>query len=968
MKRFYFLLIISFLVGLVSCQQELLIDDRNEPIEFAEFSINLQSAPDGEEENIDSKSVINVGAEAFKKAVLWAFYTENGVSHCLSKQTNESVFSWALPLKTAMDIYCIVNYGDIDVSSYLDKDNLSKSTLDALTFTCPNYSAFVNLGTTSGLPKAGVTSVSNSVLQTGNEELIVTVKNLFAKFTVQLDISDLTSLGYSVVAEGATVYNMNTSVHYFGSGDKNTVSGITNAYDRALSEDLTLMSNGNQVTFYVLENMQGTIGSTCKWYDVSDKGSAVDKCTFLSVPLRIQRTDGTMFTTWPVFYLTTDNGKMKDGNVFNIERNKTSTLTYKIKYDLDANTGIFFRFNGTSHEYSVSPGGSVNISYETNCPTKSFSFDHSGLSYVDNGESVTVSCPLDIISGEYILTGTGTKEDKNYQDQVKIRIEVPEELEVAIRPGNIPSRNTYIGQKGYMYFTKVPTGTVSVSAQRKSGLNYTTLDSQNINVGLTFNDAFSGWEQQGIGFMSDVAGSMIVTLSAKDSGGNVLAVKDVDLNVLMPTVSIVSPEASQLTSIGLSPVGTAKNFVIRYLDTDSQPIEIGTFDNAIFSNKLDITYSGATRYIDFKTEKNEYSIIGKLYCKDVPNYISGYGSSVLTSFSLSDKSETVSEDFKAYIMIPFEELKNNPINVGKVVNDSYLKTKGISSGNYINQYNNTVSDTEKLSYIDSKYSSTATFNYPSDYQNIFAEISGSEGGDLLVSLKDNKLIIEPDPRGAQDYTYGNKSITARVRNEHSQYYTPDVTIGNIELYLASIPAYSIQFRNDLNPKRATLDPTVAGYDLYDSSYRFESFRRMRISGILDKPVFIFYSFKSINGVNSSYHEESSGNVYTYYSDELSDYGTQLNPMDSYDQKFLMTFSCIYSTDPVGFNSSGTTVMVVDNNTSLSVRRGEWDSVSNYLSVWGATVPNTNFSVPLVIKDYFVLLCRTGRIVYNGIIY
>lgn len=130
-------------------------------------------------------------------------------------------------------------------------------------------------------------------------------------------------------------------------------------------------------------------------------------------------------------YLTTTDGAMQYGNVFDIERNKISSLTYKIPNKSPRG----FKFTGSS-SYDLVPGGSVLIPYDTDCTSWSFSFDKSGLSYSDNKTSkkVTVSCPSGTSAGEYILTGTGDDGNNHYpSDQVKIVVKEPE-YELVINP------------------------------------------------------------------------------------------------------------------------------------------------------------------------------------------------------------------------------------------------------------------------------------------------------------------------------------------------------------------------------------------------------------------------------------------------------------------------------------------------------------------------------------------------------
>ena len=112
---------------------------------FKEVAVNIGENGD------ETRSLISIEAEDFKKASLFAFYHSTGKiavypesagdqagTGPVAIEVTEKQFNWALPIGQALDIYVIVNYNDelgSTLAGYRSDGNLTETTLNALKFT-----------------------------------------------------------------------------------------------------------------------------------------------------------------------------------------------------------------------------------------------------------------------------------------------------------------------------------------------------------------------------------------------------------------------------------------------------------------------------------------------------------------------------------------------------------------------------------------------------------------------------------------------------------------------------------------------------------------------------------------------------------------------------------------------------------------------------------------------------------------
>lgn len=398
MKRlFIFILSSVLLMGLSACQREQ-FGLPEKPLEFATFKVNLGQNTDGLDSVEATKSVVNFDAEGFQSAVLYAFYTYGGQQKCLYISAPGKSFEWDLPLRTEMDIYCLYNYGDLvppSGSSAESNPGGTKTALESLVFT---YKGQMSAFNDSGLPKAGITHITSSQLQTGSDIVTIKVKNLFAKFELKFNVSDYLDAGdvYSISSVG--VYNMNKSVHYFSPSGGDAASSIESTVaDFATASDLISFNNNGGFTLYVLENMQGEKNNKSdSWSDTWMYAQSADlsRCTYALVTVNISNAGNPKATYTTYAYLNnTEFADFPSTKDFNIKRNVFKSVVLPIK-----GGDVSIRFDRSS--YVTRKNRTLNIPfYYKNVDRNTLSFQ------IDHMENVLWSVSYDSTAG--VFEGSG---------------------------------------------------------------------------------------------------------------------------------------------------------------------------------------------------------------------------------------------------------------------------------------------------------------------------------------------------------------------------------------------------------------------------------------------------------------------------------------------------------------------------------------------------------------------------------
>lgn len=402
---------------------------------FKEVAVNIGENGD------ETRSLISIEAEDFKKASLFAFYHSTGEIAVYPESAGDQVgtgpvaievtekqFNWALPVGQALDIYVIVNYGDelgTTMEGYRGNANLTESTLDALKFTVLD-NVYMSDVEASGIPMSGVV---HTTLANENSPLNVTVKRLFAKYVLKFDLCDLTTSNASLQALHIVTENVNTEVPFFQDNFKQTVRSKFKEYDRASDLDLEQIQSGQPIVLYVPENCQGSISNPIadKWYNVQGfLGSKVVNCTYVDLAVKIVDAEGCWKNYNAALYLGSDCRTN-----FDVVRNVSSSITVKIPYVPPIIEGQDYFYFDNHDLVTVNGGEDATLGFTT-------SLDHStevSFTYTDaaSGEVVGDAFTVVTSSGRVKLTAnsnyvghrftvTGGSALKNAQDQKPVEI------------------------------------------------------------------------------------------------------------------------------------------------------------------------------------------------------------------------------------------------------------------------------------------------------------------------------------------------------------------------------------------------------------------------------------------------------------------------------------------------------------------------------------------------------------------
>lgn len=427
------LFLATLLALAISCQRaEDLSPDM--PV-FKEVSVSI-----GENGN-ETRSLISIEAEAFKKASLFAFYHSTGKiavypesagdqagTGPVAIEVTEKQFNWALPVGQALDIYVIVNYNDelgSTLATYRSDGNLTETTLDALKFTALD-NVYMSDVEASGIPMSGVV---HTTLANENSPLNVTVKRLFAKYVLKFDLSDLTASNASLQALHVVTENVNTEVPFFQDNFKQTVRSKFKEYDRANDLDLEQIQSGHPIVLYVPENCQGSITNPIadKWYNVQGfLGNKVANCTYVDMAVKIVDADGCWKNYNTALYLGSDCRTN-----FDVVRNVSTAITVKVPYSVPFVVGEDYFYFDSHNLVTVNSGEDVTLNYST-----SLSKDEVVFTYTDaaNGEVVQDAFTnLRVGSDKVMMTAnstysghrfivTGGNASKSAQDQKPVEI------------------------------------------------------------------------------------------------------------------------------------------------------------------------------------------------------------------------------------------------------------------------------------------------------------------------------------------------------------------------------------------------------------------------------------------------------------------------------------------------------------------------------------------------------------------
>ncbi len=381
MKKIIPFLVTAITLLVAGCNRENDVTETNQ-LRYAKIPVSL----DQQGSDPDTRSLISIESEHFQNAFLVAFGSDGNV---LTYQENagdlentgpvyievtEKTFDWALPINVDMDIYVLVNYTSLSDVGITLNGNLKKSDLDNLYYSCATQEAFLAIDET----KMPMTGIVHTRLTSYNDVLNVTVKRLFAKYEFTFNTTAFRQEGYDLTAAYMRAMNCSASVPYFvedGDGYKVTTDAngvpqnVVEIMDELTEAQVSSLFNSPQpARLYFLENCQGNLGTASSWDHVYDElGAATMACaTFVEIHLTATK-DGKSDEFVYRVYL----GKTDQKSNFDVQRNvyKQLTITLKPIISEGPNPPGPSPFNGFSFlpgTYTVEPGGTIDIPFETN--------------------------------------------------------------------------------------------------------------------------------------------------------------------------------------------------------------------------------------------------------------------------------------------------------------------------------------------------------------------------------------------------------------------------------------------------------------------------------------------------------------------------------------------------------------------------------------------------------------------------
>ena len=374
---------LGVLLLLAACQRELPLQETPEPVSAVRTTSRLQTVSMRlESDAADVKSVISVEAEDFRTAYLFAFDAVTGrvfldeEGHNIGLKTESKTFNWTIPVgpdeggnSQTMDVYAIVN-PDPDnaavLEGLLERTDVTEAELEALTYVCGDARSLSGLET-DGMPMSGVRK--GLTLESADEAFVLTIRRLFARYDIRLNVQPYAQAGWSVQAAEVIASHSNTRAAYFytggGVGVRASAQDLA-MVDMATDSDLDRLNvmgddgkSSGYLTLYFLENCQGDIGPANAWNSVwADLGSAVDCCSYAELAVKASHPNLGERCFKYRFYPGQNDDMCSN---FDIIRNVRRKLSLTLSPDLSSE---YFRwvYDGT---LKVAPGEILSIPYQT---------------------------------------------------------------------------------------------------------------------------------------------------------------------------------------------------------------------------------------------------------------------------------------------------------------------------------------------------------------------------------------------------------------------------------------------------------------------------------------------------------------------------------------------------------------------------------------------------------------------------
>ncbi len=763
------------------------------PVRMTDVTVTLGQAGESDQ----TRSIVDIEVESFQKAALFAFDAETGIlltapGGTVTAFPNRKQFNWPLPLDTTMDIYAIVNYGDLDLASFA-REGLHRSELEALRFTSGSPSELKQLETSGkGMPMAGIRRGVR--LTAAGADLTVSVKKLYAKYNVYFDLSRIEEEGWHVQAMHMIVENANTEVPYFIENYRQDDPGRLVEYDRATEKDLEEIQqggNGHAVTLYMLENCQGTKAGAESWKTVyKDLGfEAVRNCTYIDLSVKIRRPSGEFQNLGYAIYL----GKTDMRSDFDIQRNLFKTIKIVLPGPDDPNPASnFFKFSGTESP-SVAPGEDLDLYFVTNLAREEVAVScepggrliplettwQAGADGIATGR-IRLHAEERFAEGATCLVTAGSPE-RGATDQRTVTAVLPTILQV-----DLSEAPAYVAQTGCLGVT--PEGeVVRVDAEVMEGsegileVRETTVQGSRFRIGVA-----------GLS-----AGTGTVLLSHYNAAGRVTGRQEVRLTVLAPKLRFSSDRYA------LKPDGSAVRGTLAYTQADGTAFtgdQLERFDPDLVRGLLyptaEVPVIGCPSYVDAALDPGldaDYSRMSvpvrirvrHLYAQGgeldwTEGGIVGqvaYGGAASANIPPAEADLAVENPFASLAGTRLAVIENNlPVYEALLAEPSYLQAMGIRAEWALGL----TSYREGRTFSLNGNRPTLELTLPVT-PGLPVEIAGPE--EFQVSCQGDKLILTAVDHPARYTGYGRFTLYATVVHSETGERSSPVEMGYLEIYL-----------------------------------------------------------------------------------------------------------------------------------------------------------------------------------------
>lgn len=377
MKRLLSLGVLLAVLAIGGCQRETAIEETPEAFSpasgrrFRTVSVQLETGRE------DTKSIISVDAEDFRRAYLFAFNASTKTVYLdeqgqnIAIKTESKTFNWTIPVgpEQVMDVYAVVN-PDADntavLEEFLSRNDVTETDVEALIYVCGNALSLSCLET-EGMPMSGC--LKGVALESSEDSFTLTIKRLFSRYDMRLNVMPFAEGGWTVEAAEVLAAHSNTRVPFFYTGDGIGVRALAQdlaMVDMATDSDLEGLNavgadgkSSGSLTLYFPENCQGDIGGASAWNTVyADLEDAVACCSYAEFVIRATHPSLGERSFKYRFYPGQNDDMCSN---FDIIRNVRKKVSLTLRPDLSSE-GFRWVYDGSLR---VAPGESLTVRYET---------------------------------------------------------------------------------------------------------------------------------------------------------------------------------------------------------------------------------------------------------------------------------------------------------------------------------------------------------------------------------------------------------------------------------------------------------------------------------------------------------------------------------------------------------------------------------------------------------------------------